>query len=210
MKSRRLSRRESILLVIVFALLIMVAAYMFWFRPEFAKMQSLEGQVTQLTTQVAQGQANLSDQQKNRGSQASAEGSEVSTASRLPSSPNEPDLLSTLAALEAQTHVSITSVQPAGSSNSNDSNADGETGNVTTGGTVTATMPQTTQSTASQTPGLPSVALSLQIQGSAAQVEQFLVGLQNESRLFTVNNLSLGSNGKTVTGSLQLNAYYAP
>lgn len=203
------------MIVIVFALLILAAAYNFWLRPEFTQMQSLQQQVKQLREEAtAEGQANMSGQQKTTGSSAGTQDSHDTAASRLPSSVDLPNLLSTLAALQAQTHVTITNVQQSGSTASDSTNSTQAEGGMADpaadedvlGGASTPAAPQTTSG---QT-GLPSLSLSLQIQGTAAQVEQFLAGVQHEPQLMGVNNLTLGSTGKTVTASLQLNAYYAP
>lgn len=182
---RRLSQREAVLLVVVFTLCVLLMGYMFWLRPQLGRMQSLKQQVAQLTAQAAQVQ-----KPSKLTSNARTAGVLDSGALRLPHGANEPELLAELAKLQEQTHVSITSVQQSGTSQSATQGA--------------------SQMTAGQIAGLANLSLALQVQGSAAQIEQFFAGLGNLPRLVAVTNVSLGADGKTLTGSLVVNEYYAP
>lgn len=193
---RRLTRRESVLLVGLSAVLVLVLLGGFWLRPEFEHMQALQQQVTQLTAEAQQAvQTNTSAGVKASGN--SSETGESLVSKRLPSGIDEPQLLSALAQLQMQTRVQITSIQQA-SSSSLSSPTTSQTG-----------TESTAQTTSGQTSTLQSLPLALQIQGNTTEIEQFLAGIRSMSRLVEVNNLTLSATtaGKA-SGSLQLSAFY--
>jgi Tfp pilus assembly protein PilO len=76
-------------------------------------------------------------------------------------------------------------------------------------GTLSPSQPTTATSGSTQTPGPPSVTLTLAAQGSYAQLTQFITEVTRESRAFVVDRLSLSGSGNKLSANLTMRIFYA-
>ena len=58
--------------------------------------------------------------------------------------------------------------------------------------------------------GIVALPISFQVSGSFSQLQNFLAGVENLSRLTTVNSLTVSRSGQTITYAITINAYSKP
>jgi Tfp pilus assembly protein PilO len=72
------------------------------------------------------------------------------------------------------------------------------------------TLNSTGVSTAGKVGGVIPLPLSFQVSGSYDQLQNFLASVENLSRLTTVDSLTVGRSGQTITYAINLSAYSKP
>ncbi|EPZ44135.1 MULTISPECIES: hypothetical protein [Alicyclobacillus] len=197
--NRKLTPRETKLVIAVFLLALIALLYLFWFRPQWDKLLSLRGEVANLQQSIANRASSThasSSPSPNTVAPQSGTGAKSIT---LPSDADESGLLATFAKVAAETGVRVVSIAAASAANSTDestttTNASSANQTGTTGGGQV----------------LPNISLQLAVQGSSAQVEAFLEGLHDAPRLLDVTTVNLQPQNGHTQADINLLAYYAP
>ncbi|GEO24613.1 hypothetical protein AAC03nite_03980 [Alicyclobacillus acidoterrestris] len=197
--NRKLTPRETKLVIAVFLLALIALLYLFWFRPQWDKLLSLRGEVANLQQSITNRASNTHISSPSSSNAVAPQSGAVAKSVLLPSDADESGLLATFAKVAAATGVKVVSIASASAA-------------TLPGQSTTTTNASAANQTGTTGDGqvLPNISLQLVVQGSSAQVEAFLQGLHDAPRLLDVTTVDLQPQNGHTQADINLLAYYAP